>query len=484
MEDNVFGEYGFANSYEININTPSQLGVQTTIHEAFHMIFTLQSPYGNFIHMNRRLSVADGRFLYINKVLAEHCRQVQEAASVFAEITYLDLTQSFESAMHYIQKLRADNREYFNYLKPLCPFLEFLEENKDSTASFKLPIIEIFALIKSIVLISLDVDLTQLAPDVFCKEKTLDRCIAGELCPNRIFRDTVKQILNILKRDTYPEKIQKDLLDFIVEHTPVYNEENLRLIQERHRQFFKRLYHDSPNYSVLMDILSEFTIKEMDPVDIMGSRIPTTGNPQYPLEKGDKEDIIKWSKEDVGVLFILGDMSSAIAELSRKIPVHSRYHNISRNRFCITFLDYTRKKQYTALLSSKQAKQLCRAINTPIVVNYKVYHAIQRKLLHTSRVPVFAYCDRSYINAVEVIRSHTNIEKRFQLVSYQKNMGFEVLVIEIEQGFYFLLPMMNLSLHRLFQDIQNGTLKLKRELTIDDNLRYTIDTVINCIFYY
>ena len=184
------------------------------------------------------------------------------------------------------------------------------------------------------------------------------------------------------------------------------------------------------------------------------------------------------------MLFILGDMSSAIAELSRKIPVHSRYRNISRNRFCITFLDYTRKKQYTALLSSKQAKQLCRAINTPIVVNYKVCHAIQRKLLHTSRVPVFAYCDRSYINAVKVIRSHTNIEKRFQLVSYQKNMGFEVLVIEIEQGFYFLLPMMNLSLHRLFQDIQNGTLKLKRELTIDDNLRYTIDTVINCIFYY
>lgn len=483
MEENVLGEYSFTNFYEINMDTPSKLGGQTTIHEAFHMIFTVQSSYGNFIHMNRRLAVADGRFLYINKVLADHCRHVQEAASLFAEITLLTCTQSFDAAMQYIQSLRTNNREYFKYLKPLSPFLDFLEENEGHSGGYKLSAIEMFGLIKSIVLISHDIDLTQLALDVFYKEKTLDRCIAMELSPNWIFRNTTKQILNILHQDVTTEKIQKDLLDFIAARAPVCNEENLHLMQERHQQFFKELYHDSPNYPVLADILTQFSVKAMDPIDILGSGIPTTSNPQYVIVKGSREDIIRQSKEDVGVLYILGDTKLAIAELTRKYPIHIQ--NMSGDQLCFTFLDCTQKKQYSAVLDSEQAYQLSGAITTPIVVNYKAYHTTRRTILNNSHVPVFAYCDRSYINAVEVIRSHTDVEKRFQLVRYQeKNMGFQVLLIELEPGYYFLLPMLERSLLCLFRDIQDGTLKLKQELTIDDSLLYAIDTVINCIFYY
>lgn len=467
------------------MDTPTQLGSQTTIHEAFHMIFTLQSSYGNFMHMNRRLEVADGRFPYINKVLAGHCRKVQEAASIFAEIVYLIQMQSFVSAEQHIRRLRENNREYYNYLKPLCPFLEFLEENENSTAGCKFSILEMFGLIKSIVLISLNIDLTQLDPDVFRKEKNFDRCIAGEFCPNRIFRDTVRQAHKILSQEVAPEVIRKDLSIFIAEQGPVCNEDNLRLIQERHRTFFKNLYQDSPNELVLADILEEFTVKAVDPVDILGSGIPTTGNTQYPFEKGDEKELIRRSEEDVGVLYILGDLKFAVAELSRRFPVHPRCCNMPGNQFFVAFLDYIQKKQYSVLLDSKQANQLCRVMDVPIVVNYKAYHAIRRELLHDSRAPIFVYCDRSYINAVEIIRSHTEIEKRFQLVSYQgKNMGFWALIIELEPGSYFLLPMMRLSLYLLSRDIQNGALKLKGELTIDENLMYAIDTVINCIFYY
>lgn len=485
MNKNVLGEYGFTNFYEINIDTPSHLSVQTTIHEAFHMIFALQSSYGIFMNMNRRLGVADGRFTYINKVLAEHCRQVQEAASLFAEITYLVNTHSYETAVQYIQRLRSENREYFNYLKPLQPFFDFLKENETSTAGYKLSMDEMFGLIRSIILISLDIDLTLLDPHVFRKEKMLDRSIVEGLCPNRVFRDTTKQVLNILNQAATPEEIRKELLNFITEQTPACSEENLRLIQEKYLKFFKKLYQDSPNYPVLEDILMKFDIKAVEPMDIMGSGIPETGNPQYPFVKESLEKIIKLLKEDVGVLFILGDMSFAVTELSRNFPVKPQYREMSRNRFLITFLDYSQKQQYGALLSSKQAKQLFRATDTPIVINYKVHHYIWKKFLHTFHTPVFVYCDRSYLNAVEIIRNHTQIEKRFQLVNYQeKSAGFEILLIELESGLYFLLPITKFSLPRLFHDIQSGALKLKEELSINDDLLHVIDIVINCVFYY
>lgn len=126
----ILGEYDFKNHYFINIDTPPMLSTQTTIHEAFHMIFTLQSSYGNFIHMNQRMATIDGRFQYISEILLRHCRKVQESACVFSEIIYLINTKSFETAEHHIHFLRMNNKEYFNYFKPLCPFLHYIEENK------------------------------------------------------------------------------------------------------------------------------------------------------------------------------------------------------------------------------------------------------------------------------------------------------------------------------------------------------------------
>lgn len=145
----------------------------------------------------------------MNEILAGHCRQVQEAASMFAEITYLIQMESFASANQYIQRLRENNREYYNYLKPLLPLLEFLEENENSTNGCKFPIVEMFGLIKYIVLFSLDVDLTQLEPNTFRQKKELDRRIAGKLCPNRIFHDTVRKVCVILNQDVAPEVIRK-----------------------------------------------------------------------------------------------------------------------------------------------------------------------------------------------------------------------------------------------------------------------------------
>lgn len=168
--------------------------------------------------------------------------------------------------------------------------------------------------------------------------------------------------------------------DFLAECEYDCSEGKLLNMQKKHREFFEKLYYDSPNYPVLADILTQFTIKAVDPADILGSGMPTTGNTQYPIKTECKEEIIKRSEEDVGVLFILGDMQFAVAELSRKFPVDPRYYNMPRNRF--------------------------------------------------------------------------------------------------------LVPMMKLSLYLLFQDIQKGVFKLKRNLAIDEDLLNAIDTVINCIFYY
>ena len=110
---------------------------------------------------------------------------------------------------------------------------------------------------------------------------------------------------------------------------------------------------------------------------------------------------------------------------------------------------------------------------------------MREKLLQSPLSTVFVYCDRSYKNAVDIIRGYTDTEKCFQLLDYDEGqMGFHGLIIELEPKFYFLLPIMKLAEFCLFRDIQNGALSLKQELVIDDDLRTAIDTVINCIFYY
>lgn len=109
-----------------------------------------------------------------------------------------------------------------------------------------------------------------------------------------------------------------------------------------------------------------------------------TGNTQYSFAKGSKEEIIRRSEEDVGVLYILGDLKFAAAGLSRRFPVYPWYRNMPGNQFFAAFLDYTKKKQHSTSLDSKQANQLCRVMDIPIAVNYKVYHTMRWELLHES----------------------------------------------------------------------------------------------------
>lgn len=192
-------------------------------------------------------------------------------------------------------------------------------------------------MIISIVRISLNVDLTVINPDVFRTKKELEHHIAGRYCPNRIFHDMLKQILKTLGQNTDPMKIREEVLTFVAEQELVCNEANLCLIQDRHRIYFKKLYHDSADFHVLENILSEFTIKSLDAIDILGSGIPTTGNTQYPMVSGDDNEIINRSEVDIGVLFILGDVKSAISALSKRQFIYPQYRNIQDSRFCITF---------------------------------------------------------------------------------------------------------------------------------------------------
>lgn len=251
-------------------------------------------------------------------------------------------------------------------------------------------------------------------------------------------------------------------------------------MQKKCKHFFARLYYHSETCSVLEDILADFKIEAIDPLDIIGRGIPTTGNTQYPIIRSNAEEIIKHSK-NTGALFVLGDTESCVSQFN----ILPGRIDLPPTLLFITFLDYKQKQQYAVSLGLKQAEQLCKAVASPIIVSYSFYPTMPQMLLHTFHSPVFCYCDRSYINAVQVIQRYTDTEKNCQIISYKnESLSFEVLLIEIESGIYFLLPMMELSVFLLSRDIQNGTLKLKKSLTVDDSLLSAVDTVINSIFYY
>ena len=492
METDILGEYDLSNRYFINVKTPSNLSSQTILHEVFHMIFTLQSSYGNFMHTHRRIVTVDNRFQHIGELLLTHSRLVQESACTFAEVIFITQKESFDSAQRYIQSLKEHNRTYYNYLKPLLPFLWHMQENESSNAAYKMSAQEMMNLIISAVHISLNVDLTQIDTEIFRSKKSFRYFSSLEdtsrkYFPNRIFCDTLKQLLSLFAQDATSDEIQRRITAFVVEKEPVYDEKSLYYIQEKHRQYFRHLYHDSPDFHVIEEILEEITLKSVDAIDIIGSGIPASGNTQYPSEdtSGQWEKVIALSRKQTGVLFVSGDKETILAQTFTRHIVPLQLCTALNNHVISTYLDYVQGKQYFMLLPINKTKLLCNLITPPIIVNYKISRELERKLFYNSSGPIFVYCDRSYINAIEVIRSYSDQTMPFQLLQYdEKHMGFDVLIIKLKPKFYFLLPMLKLAEICLERDIQNNVIQLELNLDIGDDLKSAIDLAINCIFYY
>ncbi len=483
----VLGQYDFASHYLINCDMNSESGAQTILHEAYHMIFTLQSSYGYFLHMHTRISVIDNRFSYINEILLKHSVKVQECACTFFEILFIIKTKSYESAMTFIKDLRANNREYYNYVKPLLPLLDFLKIEKDvpSNEHIKLPIDLINELVIGLVLISLNVDLTKINSEIYRSQKKLKVFLSSngaseEFIPNRIFKNLVHALISDLQEN----KSIDNILHQIEDKLPQKDRSTMSLMKDKNIQLIQNIYGDSKSKEVIIDSLSMSAVKEVDSIDILGSGIPTSSNKIYPGELVDEIEIIKFSQNVVGALLVFGTVQTLLAKPTRQYFIQPDLDSIREinEQYIATFLDLENHKHHLTLCNQTSLNEICTKAKCPIIINYKAYDLV--KSIIKSDIPFYIYCDRSYNNAVGIIEKYVN--KKAALISFNQGgvADLLVLVIELNTDEYFFLPMVDIAKINLFRDIKSGKLQIDLSLEIDEELLLEFEIIINCIFYY
>lgn len=493
MNNGVLGEYDFSNQYSINFASTTGIGVQTIIHEAHHMMFTLQTSYGIFFQSLNRISIIDSRFDHINKYLILHMRKMQESACTFIEALTLIENGTFEEAKSFIDQLRKTNKEYYKYIYPLLPLLDFIAENTDSGQSYKMPSKEMRNFVNELVITATDIDITQIDREVFRSPKKLKKFnsrqeISSIFHPNKRFNLLIKELITFLNKPIGPKDKEKEVYDFLDKNRCIIDEGYLNKVLYRNNEYLKALYYDSSDLDALIEVIDRKVVKSMDVLNLLGSGVPECANSQYSVEHGKSaDDIIKIVAEHTGIIFILGDYQSLFAESSRYyyIPPNSHINDI--NYFFVTFFDYVDKRIYAFLCESERIMDFCAPaakLKVPIVISYKIFDKLHT-LFSRASMPSYVYCDRSYSNAVTIINKYARSNNKFELVSYGEHIaGLTVLVINVDQNSRLILPMVDASKIVLFRDVEMKNIDIIPGLEIDDKLLMEIDTIINCLFYY
>lgn len=495
LETYTYGEYAFRGSYVININNEIERSAQSIVHEAHHLEFTTQTMFGNFLRMCKQISVIDPRYSYIHSHMTEHCRKSQEAACVFSELVFLTQSRSYSDAMQYLQYLRGNNKEYYKYVKPLLPFLDYLAENELSTSPFKIPCKEMFSVIKGIIYSANNIDLTTIDVERCKSEKAFTRFLEAEGHPQKYYPDSrfktyIEEILAILKQGENKQALN----DWFDKNLPDSSPENVQTWLNKAKTFLKELYQDTAFPDDISTVLEGYQIRQYDSISMIGTAIPWNYGQRYEMtnrlyDTASLRDFSTLCNEENGILLIFGRLTNALEQMWKRFYVPQQYRLLVKKRFCAcVFFSFNQKKLYPLVCDVKNLGEVCLRIreDVPVAINYKSYNDM-RPVFSFYQHPLYCYCDRSYTHAVDFINELTDgVDRQFAVLQYgevESLSGLSVLLVELSPIRYFFLPMPNISQRVLERDLEEHRIHLSSPMTFPDDIIQSVDALTNCLLY-
>jgi len=501
----ILGEYDFSGHYSINMDVNNGPVLETYLHEIMHMIYT-HTSYGLLLRYHNKISIIDNSYLFINNFLLDHCVYTKEAACVFCELVFLIKCTSFSSTEKKILNMKKFNKDYYNYVKILLPFLYYTDENPNNKYTLKIPIDEMLSAINHMVLQALNVRVDELDVNYFRLKRELKKLISKEdtakkYFPNSRFKILIKCLLNQIdeqKDQQYSDEKMKYIVNtakFNAYRTITFFDDSymddintVNGVIEKIKQFLLKIYSDSKYLSSIKDCFDKIKVQEMDHYDMLGLSLPINNNPIYPCKRADgSSDLLAHMNDKAGVLFMLGNLQIyAGTSLQNLFIPPSLYDAINSNLCGVSFLSFSDKINYLAVIDFDDLFDLCVKATQPIVVNYKACDNLM-SIFDSLNKEVYIYCDRAYTNAREYINSNTNDQMCMELIGYSEDKyGLILLVVEIKENRFFLLPITGAGCLSLYNDIvsDNTNLNIDNKLNIDKNLMYNFDLIICSIFYY
>lgn len=520
------GYYDFEAKYSINLQTPTQETFTTVFHELTHMLITLQSGYGTFLHILKVIKSIDNKYNYIYNFFFKHMEKMQEACSTFSELIFMLIGKNCNNVPEKIEEMKLFNSRYYKFVLPLLFILKYLDCKTESPNSFKIPIEEIYNIVKEIAIKSCDVDVTKISFEYFMHKKTLEKIsnvddLVRTYLPNKRFEIAINELnkqLNIYSNQLYSEEKMTIILqdvysvafkcNFVKDYSTTDDyKRRLKDIVKKSKLFILGLYKDSKDYDIINDRVSDISVSEISIERLPAYSIPFSTNDQYNFKR------LYYSVQELNstfpsMFFIFGDgetiqdsfkkpkidnenVVKEFQKISKEMPPQYGFYTLVKNMkfksniLVVIAYNYETKSINVAIIEKKEIVRLDSKV--PIVVNYKHYHEF-RKYSAFLNQDVFIYCDRTYENAIPIINelARENI-LAYSLISYtqdDKDISLAVLIVKIKANHYFLLPVVRSVEFLIALDSKLGKIRAEPSLELNQNLIDIIDVIMNNLYFF
>lgn len=520
------GFYDCGADYSINLQTPTQETFSTVFHELTHMLITLQSGYGTFLHILKVIKSIDNKYDYIYDFFFMHMTKMQEACSTFSELIFILIGKNCNNVSDKIKEMKLFNSRYYNFVSPLLFVLKYVDCRIESSYSFKIPIAEIYNIVKEIAIKSCEVDLTEIPYEYFKNKKSLEKIanideLVRTYLPNKRFKIAVKELnkqLNIYSKQLYSEEkmalILQDVYsaafkcNFVKDYSTTDDyKRQLEEIVQKNKLFILELYKDSKDYGIILDRTTDITVKEMSIERLPAYSIPFSINKQYNFQRL-CNSVQELNSTFPSIYFVLGD-GKTIQESFKKpknenVNIAKKFQTIAKemslqygfytlinnmkfksNILIVLAYNYETKSINSAIIEKKEIVLFDSKV--PIVVNYKHYHEF-REYSASLNQDVFIYCDRTYENTIPIINELAcESSLKYNLISYtqdDKDISLAVLIVKIKAHHYFLLPVVRSVEFLIALDSKQGKIRIEPLLELDQNLIDIIDAILNNLYFF
>lgn len=498
MNVKLLGEYDFDNFTLLNALMNENEWVNTVIHEYTHFVLSNQSVYGTISYCLHKLIIPHDCKMDIDKkdatmkFFSKNVLKVQEGMAVFIESIYFLLRDKAEYES-FINELYLNNRQYYDYVKPLC-FILNMAKGKDRKTILSVAHAVFQVALESMNASIFDLDGKKFSTNRLIKKMTSKQDFSKEYIPNKRFllmlndckqATSCDELIEMLRNKVDP----KDTMNIVAESI-----ERLEKIKD----FVLDMFSDSKYIDLYKNKLGEIQIKEKDISEVFLQQIPTAFNEDY-IDKKMKMtswEIIKQKCKgaEYSTLFLLGTVKENLSRLLIEMGVIEPKMS-EDEREILFFYDLRSKEVYGCVLEEKQLQEILdddenKSVLLTSYKNYDYENECIPKHSKTNRF-TYIYCDRTYNNAIDYLNKWANRNVYYRYMIYE---SMPVLLIKNSNSSIFILPMTPIVADEADRDIRKNHKNILMAADVKDGeydshvitdfkKRDEIDTIINCLFF-
>lgn len=497
MNVQILGEYGFENFTLLNALMNKEERINTAIHEYTHFILSNQSVFGSILYCLNKLMIPSNCIDDINKKEAamgffvKNSIKVQEGMAVFIEARYF-MSISNDDYERFIDRLKTTNKQYYDYVKPLCFILEYMKNKNYDEKLF------VAHAVFQIALKSMNASIYDFDGKLFSTNKSIKKMISKkdfseEYLPNKKFQTMIKSCKNT---ESYAEFCDKLYSLAKVDHDISVEFYKSRI--ETIKKFVLDIFEGSPYIEWYKNRLKKINVKEEDINAIFLQQIPTAFNEEDVQSniKKIRYELLKQKCKTINpsTLFLLGSFKTNVSDLLSKMGAVD-IPEVKGTKEMLIFYNLRDKEIFSCLLEKKELQEILEQENNRSVVltSYKNYDYDNNSLPDYSSFKgnLYIYCDRTYSNTITYINRWADREVYYRYMVYKSMV---VLLVKICDDTLFMLPMTPIVAEEAEIDIQTnhknmhlitgvGDEEFDPHIIKNDKIRGEIDTIINCLFF-